>query len=105
MEADRKQQRDGLDRASRTAPEGRPKEPEWPECAQLGSVCLLIPMAESLGDNIRDSLITFILNAEEGSRLSLQRNREGFTLQITGPVVRTSKGSGDLSRLKELTGH
>ena len=102
MEGDRELQENQLGMSPGTAPDGRPKGLDWPECAHLGNVCLLIPMGESIGDNIRDSLIAFILNGEKGSRLTLQRNQEGFTLQVTGPVVRTSKPSGDLARLKEL---
>ena len=74
----------------------------WPHCPHLGDLCLLFDMSNSLGTNIRDTLLGFIGDAEEGSRLTLQRSRDGFTAQVTGPVQRTSKDPATLERLSDL---
>ena len=74
----------------------------WPHCPHLGDLCLLFDMSNSLGTNIRDILLGFIGDAEEGSRLTLQRNRDGFTAQVTGPVQRTSRDTVTLERLQAL---
>ena len=82
--------------------EGHPtKPPEGAQtslCAYIGSSCLLSDMGRLLGANIRDSLMDFIFSSEEGSRLSLQKTRDGFTVQVTGPVQRTSRDAADLAR-------
>ena len=74
----------------------------WPHCPHLNDICFLYDMSNSLGTNILDTLLRFIDDAEEGSRLTLQRNRDGFTAQVTGPVQRTSKDAATLERLLEL---
>ena len=51
--------------------------------------CLLEQLGRALGPEIMGSLFAFILSPIPGSRLSLQRNQNEFTSQITGPVVRS----------------
>ena len=72
-------------------------------CHHLDEMCILFDLSDSLGANIRDTLLGFVSDSEEGSRLTLQRNRNGFTVQVTGPVQRTSKGMSALAQLRELT--
>ena len=71
-------------------PFGDTKGLEWPHCPYANSVCLLYELAQTMGCNIHDTLLTFILTAEEGARLTLQRNREGFTVQVTRAVQKTT---------------
>lgn len=77
-------------------------EHSWPHCPHLDDTCLLFDMSNSLGINIRDTLLRFIGDSEEGSRLTLQRSRDGFTAQVTGPVQRTSRDAPTLQQLLEL---
>ena len=44
----------------------------------------------------------FILAAEEGARLTLQRNRDGFTVQVTRAVLKTAKDPSDAPGLWAL---
>ena len=71
-------------------PSGDTKGLEWPNCPYANSVCLLYELARTMGRNIHETLLTFILTAKEGARLTLQRNREGFTVQVTRAVQKTN---------------
>ncbi len=53
-------------------------EEPWPYCANIKGTCLAYDMGLHLGASIESTLFSFILNAEEGARLTLQRNHEGF---------------------------
>ena len=77
-------------------------QPRWPDCPTLGGQCLLYQIAQVMGKNIFDTMVTFVLRAETGSRLSLQRNRDEFTVQITGAVQRTATDTVDLTFLQGL---
>ena len=55
-----------------------------------------------LGDDVLETLATFALASEPGARLVLQRNPEGFSTQVTGPVYRGSSGTEGLPRLRSL---
>lgn len=70
--------------------ESQGSETTWPVCPYTEQDCIFCNMAQLLGGNILDSLLRFILTADKGARLTLQRNGDGFTLQVTGPVQRTS---------------
>lgn len=59
-------------------------------------------MSQALGANIQDLLMTFIWAGEPGARLTLQKNREGFTAQITGAVQKAAEVPLDLPRLQAL---
>jgi hypothetical protein len=59
-------------------------------------------MSQALGANIQDLLMTFIYAGEAGARLTLQKNREGFTAQITGAVQKAAEEPLDLPRLQAL---
>lgn len=70
---------------------GQARETRWPHCPYASRTCLLYEMAQSMGRNVHDTLVNFILAAEEGARLTLQRNRDGFTVQVTRAVQKTTK--------------
>ena len=74
----------------------------WPRCSLLDDTCLVFDIGNSLGNNLHETLLRFIVNAEPGSRLTLQRERSGFSAQWTGAVDRTAKGDLNVKRLKEL---
>ena len=81
----------------------KPKpETDSPHCSPIGEICMLLDLNESLGTNIRDTLLNFLTGSQEGSRLTLQRNRVGFTAQVTGPVERTSRDGSTLQILQEV---
>ena len=55
----------------------------WPHCLVLGDTCLAYRAGTSLGSDALLRLFEFIANAREGSRLTLQRDRNDFILQVT----------------------
>ena len=63
---------------------------EWPQCPFLEGRCLLDQLGQALGPEILESLLAFTFEPQPGSRFSLQRNRNEFTAQITGPVARST---------------
>ena len=92
---------DGQDRA------GLPRiKSSWPRCDAVGGNCIGYVLADQLGANINRELMDFIWKGEDGSRLSLQKNRQGFTLQVTGKVHR-SEGESEvtLEQFKRLKRH
>ena len=80
----------------------RPGEARWPHCSSLGGLCPTYEMSQALGANIQDLLMTFIWAGEAGARLTLQKNRDGFTAQITGAVQKAAEEPLDLPRLQAL---
>ena len=60
-------------------------------CSLSGGHCIVAQLEKVLGANILESIVDFSLNGFPGSRLSLQRNRDEFTLQVTGPIQRSDK--------------
>ncbi len=83
-------------------PLGGTHDIRWPHCPYANRTCLLYDMAGTMGRNIHETLITFILAAEEGARLTLQRNRDGFTVQVTRAVLKTAKDPSDAPGLWAL---
>ena len=77
----------------------------WPICVYTEQVCIFYNMARLLGGNILDTLLRFIWTAERGSRLTLQRKKDGFTLQVTGPVEVTYEELLHPSRLRSISLH
>lgn len=73
--------------AQRFSAETIPSSP----CSLPGRDCIVVQLAEVLGANILESIVDFSLTAFPGSRLTLQRNRGEFTLQVTGPIQRSAK--------------
>lgn len=56
-------------------------------------------LAQLFGMNILEIIIAFATDGEEGSRLTLQKNRDGFTVQVTGTVHKTKQEQLDSHRL------
>ena len=71
----------------------------WPHCEDLGSICPLYDMSALIGTSAFDALMAFLWSADPGARLTLQRNRDEFTLQVTGAVQRSG---GDVLSLEQL---
>ena len=71
----------------------------WPHCESLGGICPLYDMSALMGVSVFDAFMTFLWSAEPGARLTLQRNRDEFTLQVTGAVQR---GGGEVISLEQL---
>ena len=53
-----------------------------------------------LGSNVIATLLNFIIEAEEGARATLQRNHEGFSIQVLQAVQRPGEGSLKLEDLQ-----
>ena len=87
--------------------QGRAENPQiteapWAKCPAQEGVCLLERLGQALGTEIFESLVTFVLAPQSGSRLSLQRNQNEFTSQLTGPVCRSSGSRVELSDFQDL---
>ena len=74
-------------------------ESNWPSCPYTGQDCIFQNLSQLLGANILGSLLSFILTTGEGTRLTLQRNKEGFTLQVTGPLQKTANEAPSRSNI------
>ena len=59
-------------------------------------------MSALMGVSVFDAFMTFLWSAEPGARLTLQRNRDEFTLQITGAVQRSGGEVISLEQLKSI---
>ena len=77
-------------------------ELQWPHCPALYGNCLVYDSTQRLGLEIYEALMTFIWSAEAGSRLTLQKNKDEFTLQITGAVYRSGGTLVNMNDLKQL---
>ncbi len=75
---------------------------EWPYCDIVGGNCLGYDMSQRTGRITFDELLAFIWTAEEGARLTLQKNRDGFSLQVTGAVHRPPVEDTDLAFLRDV---
>lgn len=71
----------------------------WPNCESIEGKCPLFEISQLTGLSILDALLTFLWSAEPGARLTLQKNRDEFTLQVTGAVKRSQ---GDVISLEHL---
>ncbi len=74
----------------------------WPYCAAIEGTCLAFETGQFLGASVLSTLLTFILAANEGGRLTLQKSREDFTVQVTGAVERTTTGKVGLPEVRAL---
>ncbi len=61
----------------------------WPHCESLRGICPLYDISALMGASVFDAFMTFLWSADAGARLTLQRNREEFTMQVTGAVQRS----------------
>ena len=82
--------------------DGDASERPWPHCEAIGGTCLAYSVGRCLGPEIATAVSEFIFNAREGARLTLQRNQEGFSFQVTGAVQRGVGDAFDLAKVKEL---
>ena len=80
----------------------RVESSSWPDCPSLERQCLLEQLGQALGEEIMESLVAFILAPQPGSRLTLQRNQNEFTSQLTGPVRRSNGSTIGLSDYQAL---
>lgn len=71
-------------------------------CPGFGGRCLVDEIAQVLGSEILETLIKFILDPQPGARISLQRNQNEFTSQLTSPVTRSNKSTVGLSEIQTL---
>lgn len=81
---------------------GSPGEPSWPNCESGAGLCPFYVMSQRLGGNTQEMLMRFIWTGEAGSRITIQKNVDGFTLQITSGVHRSDNSTLDLLRLQSL---
>lgn len=88
-----------LSQSSSNSAEGR-----WPNCPDVEDVCPIYSMARVLGTDVQSILVSFIGEADEGARLTLQKNQNGFTVQVTSAVKRGSESERtlDLDGLRSL---
>jgi hypothetical protein len=75
------------------------KSATWPACGPIGGTCFIYDMGELAGGDVLNVLLRYVCSAEDGSRLTLQKNRDGFSAQVTGAVHRPDKGGVDLQSL------
>ena len=78
------------------------QQQDWPHCESLGGICPLYDMSALMGTTVFDAFMTFLWSAEPGARLTLQRNRDEFTLQVTGAVQRSGGEEISLEQLKSI---
>lgn len=81
---------------------GATTEGQWPYCAMIGGTCLTHEMGQFLGGNIHSTLLTFIFGTEEGARLTLQKNRNGFSIQVTEAVEKATAEGFGLTEMRAL---
>ena len=58
-------------------------EGEWSDCDSPLDPCPVIDLAAALGPRLYESFLSFILFGHRGARLTIQRNRDGFSVQVT----------------------
>ncbi len=91
----------GMNREGLAGPEATTRG-AWPYCAAIEGTCLAFETGQSLGASVLSTLLTFILAANEGGRLTLQKAGEGFTVQVTGAVYRKTEKTFDLRAAQGL---
>ncbi len=77
----------------------------WPYCANIEGTCLAYDTVRNLGAGVQSTLLSFIFAAERGARLILQKNNEGFTVQITGSVQTTQQQKFGLAEARAVRKH
>jgi len=58
----------------------------WPRCEHLEVECPVHALGRQLGVETLARLVSFVATTGRGGRLTLQRNNEGFTVQVTDAV-------------------
>ncbi len=77
----------------------------WPYCASIEGTCIAYDMGRFLGAGVQSTLFSFIFSADRGARLILQKNREGFTVQVTGSVQTTQQQKFGLAEARAVRKH
>jgi hypothetical protein len=77
----------------------------WPACAYIGGLeCVAHAFGRHLGPEISAQVAEFVGKAEPGARLTLQKSKDGFTLQITSAVIRDGQTDDvQLTRLANMS--
>lgn len=79
-----------------------PQHEDPTRCESLGGACPLYDMSALMGASVFDAFMTFLWSAESGARLTLQRNKDEFTLQVTGAVQRSDGATISLEQLQDI---
>ncbi len=77
----------------------------WPYCAEVEGTCIAYDTGRYMGASVQSTLYSFIFAAERGARLILQKNREGFTVQVTGSVQTTNQQKFELAEARAVRKH
>ena len=75
---------------------------QWPYCAPIGGMCVPYEVEQYLGEGVGMAILNFILTAGEGARLILQKNKDGFSVQITEAVLRGERKPLELAHVRAL---
>ncbi len=73
-------------------------------CVYLDANCAVLDLAQRLGGNILTTFLLFVHSARPGDRLTLQRNRDGFSIQVTQGMrgEQAQHGAGPLATSEAL---
>lgn len=63
-------------------------------CHYTSGPCEAAALGQALGTNILETFLRFAASARLGDSLSLQRNRDGVTIQVTRSVRKQPDGNG-----------
>ncbi len=74
----------------------------WPYCERLQGDCLLHEAEVGLGEHLYEAFMAFVNANDEGGRLMLEKDENGFYLAITGAVDRTSAAKPDFEQLRAI---
>ena len=77
---------------------------DWPRCERLEVECLVHALGKQLGADTLTRLVSFVATTGRGGRLTLQRNHEGFTVQVTDAVEHTREGRLTVDDARRLGG-
>lgn len=81
--------------ARRSVPNTTARRDRDVACAYTDDGCAALHIAHSLGTNVFSTFLVFSGAAKVGDRLTLQRNREGFSVQVTRAVNGPASGGID----------
>ncbi len=88
--------------ANEPAEGGAAEKRRWPDCEYLEAQCLAYSLAKRLGTRPLARLVAFVAEAGTGARLTLQRNRTEFTVQVTDAVEKAEKNRLDPVTFRQL---
>lgn len=76
---------------------------QWPRCVPLGGRCFVYEMSQTLGADVFLEFVEFLTKAETGTMITLKRNDNGITAQVTGPVRHSSSKILTVAEVQQLT--